>query len=305
MTDVISIKNLTKYYGKSKGIENLSLNVRENEIFGFLGPNGAGKTTTIRLLLGLLHPTSGKTNILGMDFQNLTKEFYKKIGYLPGESFLYSNMKGQQYLDYFLTFHGKSDKYQQELIEKFSGIELDHPIKTLSTGQKRLIGIVSAFQHNPDLYILDEPTIGLDPLKQQVLYTLVKQEKEKGKTFFFSSHNLSEIQFLCDRVGIIRDGHLIKTDIIENIINIKLKHVSLRADESIEDWSNLLSQNKEFADIRILGDTIEFQFSGDYRKLVQFLGNFAKISDITIENPPLEEIFLQYYNQVENNKRRN
>jgi ABC-2 type transport system ATP-binding protein len=295
MTDTISIKNLTKYYGKTKGIENLSLNVQENEIFGFLGPNGAGKTTTIRSLLGLLHPNSGSVEILGMDFRKLTKEFYKKIGYLPGESYLYSNMNGQDFLDYFLTFHGKSDERQQELIEKLSGIVLDRPIKTLSTGQKRLIGIVSAFQHNPDLYILDEPTTGLDPLMQQTLYALVKQEKDKGKTFFFSSHNLSEVQILCERVGIIRDGFLVKTDIVENLTNIRLKHVSLKSDESIEEWSSKLSQDKEFAGIQISRDTIEFRFSGDYRKLIQSLGNVEKISDITIKNPTLEEVFLQYY----------
>ncbi|MHA2338349.1 MAG: AAA family ATPase [Candidatus Hodarchaeales archaeon] len=192
-----------------------------------------------------------------------------------------------------------------EIGQTSAGIVLDRPIKTLSTGQKRLIGIVSAFQHNPDLYILDEPTTGLDPLMQQTLYALVKQEKAKGKTFFFSSHNLSEVHILCERVGIIRDGILIKTDNVENLTNIKLKHVSLKSDESVEDWSNILHQDKEFDDIRILGDTIEFRFSGDYRKLIQALGNLEKISDIAIENPTLEEVFLQYYSNTENNKRRN
>ncbi|UCE14822.1 MAG: ABC transporter ATP-binding protein, partial [Candidatus Heimdallarchaeota archaeon] len=164
MADIISVRNLTKFYGKNRGIENLTLTIQENEIFGFLGPNGAGKTTTIRTILGLLHPTSGSAQVLGMDFQNLPKDLSKRIGYLPGESYLYSNMNGQECLDFFLSFHGKSKEYQQELIEKFSNIKLDRPIKTLSTGQKRLIGIVSAFQHNPDLYVLDEPTAGLDPL---------------------------------------------------------------------------------------------------------------------------------------------
>ncbi|MFX0171419.1 MAG: ABC transporter ATP-binding protein [Candidatus Hodarchaeota archaeon] len=304
MVDIISIKNLTKYYGKTRGIENLTLRVQDNEIFGFLGPNGAGKTTTIRSILGLLHPSSGSVKILGVDFQNLTKDLYKRIGYLPGESYLYNNMTGQEYLDFFLSFHGKSKDYQQELIKKFSSIELYRPIKTLSTGQKRLIGVVSAFQHNPDLYFLDEPTIGLDPLMQQTLYTLIKQEKEEGKTFFFSSHNLSEVQLLCDRVGIVRDGFLVKTDSIENLVDIRLKHVYLKVDESIEEWSRKLHREKEFEDIRVLGDTIEFRYSGDYEKLIQILGEFEKVSDIIIKNPTLEEIFLQYYGYTGTKERR-
>jgi len=304
MADIISIKNLTKYYGNTRGIENLTLNVQDNEIFGFLGPNGAGKTTTIRSILGLLHPNSGSAQILGMDFQNLPKDLYKRIGYLPGESYLYSNMKGQEYLDFFLSFHGKSKEYQEELIEKFSNIKLDRPIKTLSTGQKRLIGIVSAFQHSPDLYVLDEPTTGLDPLMQQTLYALIKQEKEKGRTFFFSSHNLSEVQILCDRVGIIRDGFLVKTDLIENLVNIRLKQVYLKVDESVEEWISKLHQEKEFENIRVLGDTVEFRYSGDYEKLIQTLGEFERISDITIKIPTLEEIFLQYYEYAGNKERR-
>ncbi|MFX0183203.1 MAG: ABC transporter ATP-binding protein [Candidatus Hodarchaeota archaeon] len=304
MAETISIENLTKYYGKTRGIENLTLTIQDNEIFGFLGPNGAGKTTTIRSILGLLHPNSGNVKILGIDFQNLTKDLYKRIGYLPGESYLYSNMNGQEYLDFFLSFHGKSKEYQQELIKKFSKIKLDRPIKTLSTGQKRLIGVVSAFQHSPDLYILDEPTTGLDPLMQQTLYTLIKQEKEKGKTFFFSSHNLYEVQILCDRVGIVRDGFLVKTDSIENLVNIRLKHVYLKVDESIKEWSSKLHQEKEFEDIRVLGDTIKFRYSGDYEKLIHTLGEFNKISDITIKNPTLEEIFLQYYSYAENQEGR-
>ena len=139
---------------------------------------------------------------------------------------------------------------------------------------------------------------------QQTLYALVRQEKEKGKTFFFSSHNLSEVQILCDRVGIIRDGFLVKTDIIENLVNIRLKHVYLQVDESVEEWSRKLHQEKEFEDIRVLGDTIEFRYFGDYEKLIQILGEFEKISDITIKNPTLEEIFLQYYDYAENKERR-
>ncbi len=297
---MIEIEDLTKYYDrKTLAVSTLSLKVEKQEIFGFLGPNGAGKTTTIRCMLGLLHLTGGAINILGEDATGLSSNTRKRIGYLPGDSFFYSHMTGQEYLNYFLTLYGVSDEYQRELIRLFKGVNLTRPIKTLSKGQMRMIGIITAFQHNPDLLILDEPTSGLDPLKQQAFYSLVKQERAQGKTFFISSHNLREVQQICHRVGIIRQGRLVKTESVTNLLNIRLKNVKLISDKNgIKTLLPLLSEISGVKNLKYSEVNIEFAYSGEYSDLVDLLGKIDHLIDLTIENPSLEEVFLRYY--VEN-----
>ena len=247
----ISISGLTKYYGKTLAVDNLSLEIREKEIFGFLGPNGAGKTTTIRTVLGLLHPTSGSSTVLGENSQALSKSTRKKIGYLPGEVHFYGYLTGQEYLDLFLNFYSHSDDRQKELLEILESTKVDQKIRSLSTGQKQLIGIVTAFQHEPELFLLDEPTRGLDPLMQQEVYGLIKEEKKMGRTFFFSSHFLSEVQHLCDRVGIIRNGQLVEIETVENLLNMRLKRVQVRLDrEKINGLIKKLSGQEGFTDFQ-------------------------------------------------------
>ncbi len=189
-TNVIEIKNLTKYYGKIKGIENLSFTVNKGEIFGFLGPNGAGKTTTIRTILGFLTPTSGNAFILGKNVDKNIVELKQSIGYIPGDFNLYGHLTGKRFLDYFSSLRSSDMSLRKELLEIFD-IPLDRKIKGYSKGMKQKLSIVQAFMHNPQLVIMDEPTSGLDPLLQQKFYEFLKKEKEKGKTLFFSSHVLS------------------------------------------------------------------------------------------------------------------
>ncbi|MFW9991884.1 MAG: ABC transporter ATP-binding protein [Candidatus Odinarchaeota archaeon] len=296
----ISINGLTKYYGKTLAVDNLSLEIREGEIFGFLGPNGAGKTTTIRTILGLLHPSSGSSTVLGEDSRSLAKSTRKKIGYLPGEMRLYGHMNGQEYLNLFLGFHDHSDDRQKELMEIFEGIKVNQKIRSLSTGQKQLIGLVAAFQHEPELFLLDEPTSGLDPLKQHGVYDLIKEERMKGRTFFFSSHILSEVQHLCDRVGIIRRGRLVEIETVGNLLNVRLKRVQVRLDsEKVKTLVSKLSNQEGFTDFQESESLLIFQFSGDYETLLKALIDIS-VQDLTIESPGLEEVFLKYYESDRN-----
>jgi ABC-2 type transport system ATP-binding protein len=297
----ISIKGLTKYYGKILAVDDLSLEINEKEIFGFLGPNGAGKTTTIRTVLGLLHPTSGSSTVLGENSRALSKSTRKKIGYLQGEVHFYGHLTGQEYLDLFLSFYTYSDDRQKELLEILESTKVDQKIKNLSTGQKQLIGIVTAFQHDPELILLDEPTRGLDPLMQQEVYSLIKEEKKKGRTFFFSSHFLSEVQHLCDRVGIIRKGQLVEIETVENLLNMRLKRVQVRFDRKrVNELISKLSGQEGFTDFQTSESLLSFQFSGDYGILIKALIETSPVQDLTIESPGLEEVFLKYYEDGKN-----
>jgi len=213
---IIETQGLTKYYGKTRGIEDLNLSVKEGEIFGFLGPNGAGKTTTLRLLLDLIHPSSGQAKIFGLDSHKDNLEIKQRIGYIPGELNLYRNMRGRDLLNYLARFYNGLDSVFIIGLTKRFKLDLERKIKTYSKGMKQMLGVIQAFMNDPDLLILDEPTSGLDPFMQQEIYNLFRETKEKGKTIFLSSHNLYEIQKICDRVGIVREGHLVA---IENIVS--------------------------------------------------------------------------------------
>jgi len=213
---IIETQGLTNYYGKTRGIEDLNLSVKEGEIFGFLGPNGAGKTTTLRLLLDLIHPSSGQAKIFGLDSHKDNLEIKQRIGYIPGELNLYRNMRGRDLLNYLARFYNGLDSVFIIGLTKRFKLDLERKIKTYSKGMKQMLGVIQAFMNDPDLLILDEPTSGLDPFMQQEIYNLFRETKEKGKTIFLSSHNLYEIQKICDRVGIVREGHLVA---IENIVS--------------------------------------------------------------------------------------
>lgn len=211
---IIETENLTKFYGKYRGVVDLSFEVYEGEIFGYLGPNGAGKTTTIRLFLDLIKPTKGIVKIFGKDV-NRDKDVRESIGYLPGDLSLYEDLTGEELLTYLGNLRKKIDyNFMEELSERFD-CDLKRPIRTLSRGNKQKIGLIQAFIHRPSLYILDEPTLSLDPLLQNEFYKLVLELKEQGSTFFLSSHILPEVERICDRVGIIKDGKLVALERIE------------------------------------------------------------------------------------------
>ncbi len=224
---VVDIKNLTKTYKKNRGIKNLTFSIEEGEIFGFIGPNGAGKSTTIRTLLNFIYPTSGSATIFGKDIIKDSKEIRQNVGYLPSEVHYYDDMKVIDLLKYSAGFYKKfNSKRMTELAERLD-LDLNRKIEDLSFGNRKKVGIIQALLHEPKLLILDEPTGGLDPLMQNTFFELLAEERKKGTTIFFSSHILSEVQKMCDRVAIIKEGELVKVETIENLTKKNLKYITI------------------------------------------------------------------------------
>lgn len=291
MKPFIEITGLSKFYGTIRGIENVNLEVDEGEIFGFIGPNGAGKSTTIRILLNLIFPTGGIALIKGMDVTIMAAEIKKFTGYVPSDANAYSNMNVLEFLEYCLRFYhtGNSNRIA-ELSDLF---ELDLTRKTgeLSMGNRKKVAIVQSLIHNPQLLILDEPTTGLDPLMQARFFELLREENRKGMTVFFSSHILGEIQMLCKRVAIIRDGRILKVEEISNLRNKQLKKVNIvfRDNQSAERFNipGMTSINR-------IGMAVSFIYSGHLTGLLSSLPGYHP-EDMTIEEPSLEEIFMHYY----------
>lgn len=286
---ILEIQNLTKYYGKIKGVENLSLELEEGEIFGFIGPNGAGKSTTIRSIMNLINKTSGKVLVEGKEFNSDNIEIKEKIGYLPSEIHLYDDLTVEEMLDYHETFY-KKDIHQRR-IELVNKLELDEKkkIEDLSLGNLKKLGIILAFIHEPKIFILDEPTSGLDPIMQNVFYDLLKEEKAKGNTIFYSTHILSEVSKICDRVGIIKDGHLIKIENVDDLSQKSLIFVTITSKqlkEIIKDLKvHIISEDK---------NTIKFVNHLSHDELIKHLSKY-KIDKILIEEATLEDMFLHYY----------
>lgn len=287
--DVIQVNELTKYYGKSRGIENLSYSVKEGEIFGFIGPNGAGKSTTIRLLLSLIHPTSGQASIFGKDVTKKGPEIRSQIGYLPSEVFYYDNMKVGDLLNYSASFYPGDHKQRISYLADVMELEMHRRIRDLSYGNKKKVGIVQGLLHNPTLLFLDEPTSGLDPLMQRKFFDLVREENKKGVTVFFSSHFLGEVQRLCDRVGIIREGRMVEVSDIRTLQKNNYKKMRVLCQNVADDFilpgvSNLHRD----------GEWLQFFYKGDINQVLQRVSGFA-VEDLNIEEPTLEEIFMHYY----------
>lgn len=286
---ILEIKNLTKYYGKVRGVENLSLELKLGEVFGFIGPNGAGKSTTIRSVMNLINKTSGKVLIEGKEFERNNIELKEKIGYLPSEIYLYEDLTAKEMLDYHESFYKKDIHARRvELVEL---LELDETkkIEDLSLGNLKKLGIILALMHNPKILILDEPTSGLDPIMQNTFYNLLTEEKKKGTTILYSTHILSEVSKICDRVGIIKDGSLIKVETIKDLTEKSLSFVTITSNEVekiIKDL-NLNNVSKE-------ENTIKFANSLSDDVLIKKLSNY-KIEKILVEEATLEDMFLHYY----------
>lgn len=286
---ILEIQNLTKYYGKIKGVEDLSLELEEGEIFGFIGPNGAGKSTTIRLIMNLINKTSGKVLIENEEFHKDDIDIKEKIGYLPSEINLYDDLTVKQMLDYHEGFYKKDiHKRRIELVKRF---ELDEKkkIEDLSLGNLKKLGIILAFMHEPKILILDEPTSGLDPIMQNLFYELLKEEKAKGNTIFYSTHILSEVSKICDRVGIIRNGQLIKIEKIEELSKKSLTFVTItskQVKEIVEQLKVNIITGSE--------NTIKFANHLPHDELIKRLSKY-KIDRILIEEATLEDMFLHYY----------
>jgi ABC-2 type transport system ATP-binding protein len=290
---VIDITDLSKYYGKARGIENINLRIDEGEIFGFIGPNGAGKSTTIRILMNLIFPTGGSARIIGMDVIRDTKKIKMLVGYIPSDASAYSSMNVHEFLSYCIRFYEiqNGEHRISELSELFE-LDLTRQFTDLSLGNRKKVSIIQSLLHSPKLLILDEPTTGLDPLMQSVFFELLRSENKKGMTIFFSSHILGEIQMFCKRVAIIKGGKIIQIEDIDNLRKKQLKKVS------VELGDHMNTENFGLKGVENViagpGNTLSFMYSGNINELVNFLSG-KKIINLMIEEPSLDEIFLHYY----------
>jgi ABC-2 type transport system ATP-binding protein len=289
---IISAQGLTKHYGSIPALEDLTLDVRPGEIFGFLGPNGAGKSTTIRTLLGFLHPTSGSARVLGMDVVEDSVEIRRLTGYLPGGVALYDSMTGEAVLDYLARLQGRQPHRRGELVERLQmpAADLRRKVRDYSRGMRQKIGVIQALQHDPELAILDEPTEGLDPLMQQAFYGLLGDLRAEGRTIFFSSHVLSEVERVCDRVGIIRHGRLMAVHEVRELLARRRRKVSIQWRGAAPDPATLPG----LEDVTVDGDRLFGTLSGDVSEFVRAIGS-PSLEDLTIEPASLEEAFLEYY----------
>jgi len=287
---VIEVNNLTKYYGKSRGIDNVSFQVEEGEIFGFIGPNGAGKSTTIRLFLSLIYPTSGSATIFGKDCIEYGRELRQDIGYLPSEVFYYERMKVIDLLMYSASFYEKDCTERLYELSDIMELDLKRRIDDLSYGNKKKVGIVQGLLHQPKLLMLDEPTSGLDPLMQRKFFQLVRDENKRGATVFFSSHILGEVQRMCSRVAIIKEGNVIDIQDIKTLQRNNYKKIRIAAEDldeqkfAIEGVSKLQKSN----------GAVRFFYKGDINQVIRKITD-SEVTDVTIEEPTLEEIFMHYY----------
>ena len=289
MMNAIQTEGLTKFYGRSRGIIDLDLEVREGEFYGFIGPNGAGKSTTIRILMGLIHRTRGSAWILGRDISREKEQILSEIGYLPSEAVFYPDMRGRDLIRLSADLHRKDcRKASLELCERLQ-LDPSRRISELSFGNRKKLAVVCALQHDPRLCILDEPTGGLDPLMQKEFFEILKERNEKGMTVFLSSHILSEVQRFCSRAAIIREGRIIASGSVEELARTNAKRVSVRGSF---DASGL----PDVRDLQISDDTVSFLYSGDINLLLSHLGR-QPVMDLTISEPDLEEVFLHYYTE--------
>ena len=295
---VIDTAKLTKYYGKQLGIEDVDLEVKRGEVFGYLGPNGAGKTTTIRTLLDFIRPTSGSATVFGLDIRQSSVDIHRRVGYLNGELALYNNMTGEDLLKYLGNLRGGLDwKYVRELAARFQ-CDLSRRIQGLSLGNKQKLGLLQAFMHKPELLILDEPTNGLDPLMQHEFYDLLTETKKEGRTIFLSSHILPEVEKVCDRVGIIRQGKLVTVETIEALKSHSVRQLEIHFARAIpkEKFSNVPG----IRDILVQDKLLTCNVVGSLDALVKAAAQFEVINIISHE-PSLEDIFMTYYNEGKNN----
>ncbi len=290
---VIEINDLSKFYGKARGIEHVNLEIGEGEIFGFIGPNGAGKSTTIRILMNMIFPSGGGARIMGMDVIRETKKIKTQVGYIPSDASAYSSMDVHEFLSYCGNFY-KVRNIEERIVELSGLFELDlnRKVAELSMGNRKKVSIVQSLLHSPRLLILDEPTTGLDPLMQSVFFELLRSENQKGMTVFFSSHILGEVQMLCKRVAIIKQGRIIQVEDIETLRKKQLKKVFIEFEER--------GGKENFSITGIEGvitghdNKVTFMYSGNINELVNKLsGN--RIINLMIEEPSLDEIFMHYY----------
>ncbi len=282
----IDIRGLTKTYGHNRGIDNVSFSVDRGEIFGFLGPNGAGKSTTIRCLMGLIKPTGGAADILGMDFLTQRHDIMKRVGYMPSETQFYPSMKVSEVIRFAADVRGMDCREEAAKLCERLKVDTNKRVEELSLGNRKKVGIVCAMQHKPELFLFDEPTSGLDPLIQAEFFELVQEYVSGGTTCFLSSHVLSEVKKYCGRAAIIKEGRLIATDTIENLAHTNAKSVRIVGlrDIALDGAENIIRHD----------NAVEFIYNGNINALIGELWD-KKITDLTIEEPSLDDVFMHYY----------
>lgn len=290
MERVISAQGLTKYYGKVRGVEDLHLEVSRGELFGFLGPNGAGKTTTMRLLMGLLRPTRGSATVLGRDCWSDNVAINMEVGYLPGGSPLYSNLTGEKHISFIAGFTGTGAKNGHALADRLQ-LDLSRRIDGYSSGMRQKLALVLALMKKPPVLIMDEPTSGLDPLMQHQLYKILEDYREEGITVMFSSHNLPEVERICSRVGIIRDGRLVGTERIEDLRSKRLRNVEVIFSDRVADGLEDLEGVSQF---EVVDKRARFKIAGDMNPLVRMLAEY-EIADFSVSHASLEDVFMEFY----------
>ena len=289
MMNAIQTDGLTKFYGRSRGIIELDLEVHEGEFYGFIGPNGAGKSTTIRILMGLIHKTRGSARILGKDISKEKEQILSVTGHLPSEAVFYPDMRGRDLIRLSADLRRKDcRKTSSDLCERLQ-LDPSRRISELSFGNRKKLAVVCALQHDPQICILDEPTGGLDPLMQREFFEILKERNKKGMTVFLSSHILSEVQRFCSRAAIIREGRIIASGSVEELTRTNAKRVTVRG---TFDPSGL----PDVRDLQISGDMVSFLYGGDINLLLSRLSRH-QIMDLSLSEPDLEEIFLHYYTE--------
>lgn len=295
MRAVVETDKLTKTYGKNRGIKDVDLQVNSGEIFGFLGPNGAGKTTTIRTLLGFQRPASGTASVFGLDSRRDSVQIRARVGNLPGEFALEDRMTGEAMLRYFARLRGvDSLDYAHQLAARLEA-DLKRPMRRLSRGNKQKVGLVQAMFHRPQLLILDEPTGGLDPLVREEFLAIIAEARDEGRTVFFSSHVLGEVERICDRVAVIREGRLVTVEPTSEIINKSFRHVRIIFKHPLKP-----KDARKFAALPGVDNfnhesgRLSFTLYGNYDDVVKLAARHT-VADIDFERPPLEEIFMAYY----------
>ncbi len=288
--NVVEIKDLTKFYGDVKGCKNVNISIKEGEIFGFIGPNGSGKSTTIRTMLSLIYPTGGNVSIFGKDTFEFGHEVRKDIGYLPSEIFYYDKMKVIDLLLYSASFYDHDCTSKIYELAEIMELDMNRKIQDLSYGNKKKVGIVQGLLHSPKLIILDEPTSGLDPLMQQKFFNLISEENKKGATVFFSSHILSEVQQLCNRVAIIKDGEIVSIEDVKSLKKDNYKKFTLTG----ENLNHGKFKIEGVTELKESKNNVTFFYKGDVNIMIELLSTL-KLSNVLVEDPTLEEIFMHYY----------
>ena len=289
---IISAERLTKSYGVQRGIVELTFTVSAGEVFGFLGPNGAGKTTTIRTMLDLIRPTSGSVALFGLDSHARSVEIHRQIGYLPGEFALYEHMTGREYLAYFAELRGGADPGFVDVLAKRLDADLDARISSLSHGNKQKVGLIQAFMHRPRLLILDEPTQGLDPLIQQEFHRMVWEARDTGQTMFLSSHVMPEVERVCDRVGIIREGSLVTVEDVGALKAKAIRTLELHFAEPVP--REAFAPIPGVSELEVHGDVVRCDVAGSMDAVIKAAARF-ELLDVESHEPTLEDIFLRFY----------